>query len=62
MNDEDLLTEVEKHGKVMERQQPMSREEKYRAYMCFRFVAAKDNVSDDNKMMLQTAIRVLKLL
>lgn len=62
MSDEELIDECEKMGKIMERLSPMTKEEKSRAYMCFRFVAARPDISEDNRIMLQTALKVLRLL
>ena len=62
MSDDELLTECEKMGRIMERQAPMTKEEKHRAYICFRFVAARPDIGDDNRRMLATALRVLRLL
>lgn len=62
MNAEQLLEEVEKHGRVMERNHPMTPEDKSRAYMTFRFAHARGNLNEDDRRMLEVAIRVLRLL
>lgn len=61
MNDEELIKEVEVHGKIMERNHPMTKDEKARALLCFRFALNREDISTDDKMMLATAIRVLRL-
>ena len=62
MSAEELLKECEVQGKVMENNHPMTKEEKARAYMCFKFAHARGNLSQEDKDMLALAIRVLRLL
>ena len=62
MTPEEVMKECEKHGKVMENCHPMSKEQVSRAYMCFRYAHAAMPFSEDDKRMLATAIRVLKIL
>jgi hypothetical protein len=62
MSDDQLVEETNKHGKIMETKSPMSKEEKVRAYCCFRFMVARPDLDPDTKQMLLTALRVLKLL
>lgn len=62
MSAEQLLEEVERQGKIMEKNHPMTSEEKSRAYMTFRFAHARGNLNEDDRRMLEIAIRVLRLL
>lgn len=62
MNTEKLLEECGRHGKVLENEHPMTPEQRSRAYMCFKYTHARAELDDDTKRMLETAIRVLRLL
>jgi hypothetical protein len=62
MDNEELILEVERMGKIMEQNHPLTKDEKERAMMCFRFMMQKPEVSDDNKQMLAVALRVLRIL
>lgn len=60
MSDEELLEEANKHGKIMERG-GMTRPEKIRAFTCFKYAAGTPKIKEDDKQMLITALRILRL-
>jgi hypothetical protein len=62
MSEDELLNEIEKHGKIMERKEPMTKDEKARALMCFRYAMNLPDIGNENRLMLATAIRVLRIL
>jgi hypothetical protein len=62
MDKEQLMAEVERHGKIMEKKEPMSEEDKNRALMCFKWAHAKGDFDERDKEMLLVAIRVMRLL
>jgi hypothetical protein len=62
MSEEELVREVERTGKIMETQSPLTKDQKIRALMCFGFMIKHPGVSEENKHYLASAIRVLKLL
>lgn len=60
MDEEALMEEANKHGKIMERG-GMTRAEKIRAFTCFKYAAGTPKIKEDDKQMLITALRVLRL-
>jgi len=60
MTGEEVLEEANKHGKIMERG-GMTRPEKIRAFTCFKYAAGSPKTKEDDKQMLLTALRVLRL-
>lgn len=62
MTTEQLMEELNKHGKIMERHSPMTAEEKSRAYMAFKWAHAKGDFAPEDKDMMAAAIRILRLL
>ena len=60
MSPEELTEESNKHGKIMERG-AMTRPEKIRAFTCFKYAAGSSKTNEDDKQMLLTALRVLRL-
>lgn len=62
MSDDELVKEVERIGKIMEVEHLLSKDSKIRATTCFSFVLQHPNVSEDNRRMLQTALKVLRIL
>lgn len=61
LSKEDLLTECNLHGKKMEHGN-MTRADKDRALMCFRYAMKMEELALDDRMMLATAVRVLRLM
>jgi hypothetical protein len=62
MDGEQLVKEMEKMGKIMETEHPLSKESKIRAQTCFSFLLNIPGVSEDDRRMLQTALKVLRIL
>lgn len=60
MSDGELLSECEKHGRIMERGS-MTPGDKMRAYQCFSY-AAKHPALEDMHDLFKTALRVLRIL
>lgn len=62
MTPDEILEELNKHGKILERHTPMTPEEKSRAYMAFKWAHAKCDFSPEDKNMIAATIRLLRLL
>lgn len=62
MSNEELLEECHGHGKIMEKREPMKKDEKIRAFIAFKYTAARPEISDDDRRLLQTALRVVRIL
>jgi hypothetical protein len=60
MSEQEVLEEANKHGKIMERG-AMTRPEKIRAFTCFKYAAGSPKVKEEDKQILITALRVLRL-
>jgi hypothetical protein len=56
----EIMDECEQHGKRMERGH-MDRDEKKRAFICFKFASEQEGLAADKEMLL-VALRVLKIL
>lgn len=62
LTDEELREEVNKMGRRMEEKEPLTKSEKQRMYMAFRMLHGRTSTTQEDKQMLQVALRVLKLL
>lgn len=62
MDGQTLMDECNATGKIMERKEPMTYDEKFRALLCFKYAIARSDFSEEDKDMLRTAVRVMRLL
>ena len=62
MTDEQLVDECAKMGKIMEKREPMKKEDKIRAYVAFKYTAGRPGIDEDNKRILLMGMKVLRIL
>lgn len=61
MTPEQLLNECHRLGKTMEQNHPLTKDEISRCYMGFKWAYEKGGFDENERQMLLTAIRVLRL-